>query len=254
MKVAAIQAEPAWLDLQGGVEKTIKLIKEASGQGAELIGFPVRRPWISFGDCQRCRSRAFGSSAAQQEVFIPGFPHTLFTNPPSTDFILSYQRNSMSLDSPEYKKIRQAVREAGVWVVLGFSEREGSSLYMSQVCFDVCKDSRLKVLTPPRRPRRASSVPLATLLFTVARSSQPTLSVTFGEMLRVRSAVACFASLDALNRSLTWRDFVAADSMRTSIKTEKGIVVGGLQCWYVLLLSQAGSRFADCNCSTDSTA
>jgi predicted amidohydrolase len=48
VKVAAIQAEPVWNDLQGGVKKTISLIKEASSNGANVVGFP--------------------------ETFIPGYP------------------------------------------------------------------------------------------------------------------------------------------------------------------------------------
>lgn len=48
VKVAAIQAEPVWNDLQGGVAKTISLIKEASANGANVVGFP--------------------------ETFIPGYP------------------------------------------------------------------------------------------------------------------------------------------------------------------------------------
>lgn len=48
LKIAAIQAEPAWLDLEGGVNKAITLIEEAAGKGANVVGFP--------------------------EVFIPGYP------------------------------------------------------------------------------------------------------------------------------------------------------------------------------------
>lgn len=48
VKIAAIQAEPVWNDLRGGVDKTISLIKEAGSQGANVVGFP--------------------------EVFIPGYP------------------------------------------------------------------------------------------------------------------------------------------------------------------------------------
>jgi predicted amidohydrolase len=48
LKVAAIQAEPVWNDLQGGVNKSIGLIQEAAKEGANVIGFP--------------------------EVFIPGYP------------------------------------------------------------------------------------------------------------------------------------------------------------------------------------
>lgn len=47
-KVAAIQAEPCWNDLKGSIAKTIGLIQEAAGKGANVIGFP--------------------------EIFIPGYP------------------------------------------------------------------------------------------------------------------------------------------------------------------------------------
>lgn len=40
VKVAAIQAEPCWNDLEAGVAKTISLINEAASNGANVIGFP----------------------------------------------------------------------------------------------------------------------------------------------------------------------------------------------------------------------
>lgn len=48
VRVAATQAEPAWFDLQGAVDKTCKLIEEAASKDAQLVGFP--------------------------EVWIPGYP------------------------------------------------------------------------------------------------------------------------------------------------------------------------------------
>jgi hypothetical protein len=42
-KVAAVQAEPVWLDLQGSVAKTISIINEAAANGAK-----VRFPLMSF--------------------------------------------------------------------------------------------------------------------------------------------------------------------------------------------------------------
>jgi predicted amidohydrolase len=48
LKIAAVQAEPVWNDLQGGVDKVISYIKEAGANGANVVGFP--------------------------EVFIPGYP------------------------------------------------------------------------------------------------------------------------------------------------------------------------------------
>ncbi|PBK77423.1 carbon-nitrogen hydrolase [Armillaria solidipes] len=108
-KVAAVQAEPVWLDLQGGVEKTIRIINEAAAEGAKIIGFP--------------------------EVFIPGYPWTPWANNfvDAQVVLKKYQANSMHLHSPEMDRIREAVKEADVNIVLGFSERDGSSLYIAQV-------------------------------------------------------------------------------------------------------------------------
>ncbi|TFY75083.1 hypothetical protein EWM64_g8929 [Hericium alpestre] len=108
-KVAAVQAEPVWLDLQGSVDKTIQLVRDAAAQGAKIVGFP--------------------------ELFIPGYPWTIMANNwlEAADVLVKYQANSLAIYSPEMDRIRAAVREAGVWIVLGFSERSGGFLYISQV-------------------------------------------------------------------------------------------------------------------------
>lgn len=38
----------------------------------------------------------------------------------------------MSIDSPEMTEIRTAVRDEGITILLGYSEREGASIYMAQ--------------------------------------------------------------------------------------------------------------------------
>lgn len=40
IKVAAVQAEPVWGDLQGSVNKVIDLIQEAAKNGTKVLGFP----------------------------------------------------------------------------------------------------------------------------------------------------------------------------------------------------------------------
>ncbi|KEQ57913.1 aliphatic nitrilase [Aureobasidium melanogenum CBS 110374] len=108
LKVAAIQAEPAWNDLEGGVNKSIALIEQAAAQGAQVIGFP--------------------------EVFIPGYPWSIWAHGPidNASFMDEYFRNSLERDSPEMKRICAAVKEAGVFVVLGYSERYRGTLYIAQ--------------------------------------------------------------------------------------------------------------------------
>jgi nitrilase len=48
------------------------------------------------------------------------------------DWVHEYMANSMAKDSPEMKRIQAAIKAAGMMVVLGYSERDGASLYMGQ--------------------------------------------------------------------------------------------------------------------------
>ncbi|GAA6019153.1 hypothetical protein JCM10207_006561 [Rhodosporidiobolus poonsookiae] len=158
MKVAAVQAEPCWLDVNAGIDKAIRIIKEAAANGAELVGFP--------------------------ECFIPGFPHCVYTGGPDPEWVLKYQKNSIALDSPEFERLRRGVKEAGVWVIMGFSERLGGSIYMAQ-----------SFIAPN------GDVPLT------RRKFKPTHAERYlwGEM--------------------------RGDSLQCTVKTEKGVVIGGLECW-----------------------
>lgn len=110
VKVAAVQAEPGWNDLQKSVAKVISLVGEADKKGVNVLGFP--------------------------EVFIPGYPWSIWHHSPltNTQFINEYVNASMVKDSPEMDKIRKAVKAAGVFVVLGYSERDRGSIYIAQVC------------------------------------------------------------------------------------------------------------------------
>ncbi|KAI5242543.1 hypothetical protein E4T43_04760 [Aureobasidium subglaciale] len=112
VRVAAIQAEPEWNDLQAGVDKAIKLIKEAGANGAHIVGFP--------------------------EVFIPGYPWSVFFKSPleNAKFMDEYFRNSLVRESEEMNRIRAAVKETGIFVVLGYSERYKGSLYIAQSFID----------------------------------------------------------------------------------------------------------------------
>lgn len=120
VKIALAQSEPVWYDLQGSVAKTIRLIKEAALNGAELIAFP--------------------------EVFIPGYPMHLWENAANIDLNLKYIGNSLAVDSEEFQKIRDQCSQSGINVVLGFSEKESGdqhSIYMSQAIID--KTGKLKL-------------------------------------------------------------------------------------------------------------
>ncbi|KLP19975.1 Uncharacterized protein LW94_13381 [Fusarium fujikuroi] len=94
-KVAAIQAEPCWNDLKGSIAKTIGLIQEAASKGANVIGFP--------------------------EIFIPGYPWTIWANSPVSNaaFMSEYFANSLEKESEEMEQIKTAsfIDETGTIVL-----------------------------------------------------------------------------------------------------------------------------------------
>jgi nitrilase len=58
----------------------------------------------------------------------------------NADLIHTYMANSLAKDSPEMGRIRAAVKKAGIFVVLGYSERDGASLYIAQSFIDTNGD------------------------------------------------------------------------------------------------------------------
>ncbi|MFW3170424.1 carbon-nitrogen hydrolase family protein [Geodermatophilus sp. CPCC 206100] len=112
VRAAAVQAEPRWLDLDAGVQQVVDLIGEAAANGARLVAFP--------------------------ETFVPGYPWWIWLDAPAwgMQFVARYSTNSMTRDGAEMARIAAAAAEHRVHVVLGFSERAGGSLYMSQAFLD----------------------------------------------------------------------------------------------------------------------
>lgn len=112
VRVAAVQAEPRWLDLAAGVEQVIEYIAKAAEGGAQLVAF--------------------------SETFLPGYPWWIWLDSPlwGMRFVARYSANSMTRDGAEMKRIAAAAAEHQIHVVLGFSERDGGSLYMSQAFID----------------------------------------------------------------------------------------------------------------------
>ncbi|KAL6852097.1 carbon-nitrogen hydrolase [Trichoderma novae-zelandiae] len=101
IRVGAVQAEPVWHDLDGCVDKTIQLIEQAAADGVQVLGFPEVQMWCG--------------APIIQATWVP-----------------QYHANSMTRDSVQMKRILAAVKQAEIFVVLGYSEREGSSIYIAQ--------------------------------------------------------------------------------------------------------------------------
>lgn len=107
-KAAVVQAAPVFLNRAATVDKCIALIEQAAAQGARLIAFP--------------------------ETFIPGYPWWIWLGSPAWGmrFVQRYHENALEIGSVDDLRLREAARQNRIWVLAGFSERDGGSLYMAQ--------------------------------------------------------------------------------------------------------------------------
>jgi len=112
LRVAAVQAAPVFLDLDGTIDKTIDLMAQAAGQGVQLIAFP--------------------------ETWVPGYPWWIWLDSPAwgMQFVQRYHDNALVVGSPEFDRIREAARKHRIWVSLGYSEKAAGSLYIAQALID----------------------------------------------------------------------------------------------------------------------
>lgn len=104
-RIAVVQAASVMFDKQKSVDKAVGLIYEAAEHGAELIVFP--------------------------ELFIPGYPVGMnfgFSmgkrTPAGREDYKLYYDNSMLLDGPETERLRSVCMEKGVYLSIGYSERD----------------------------------------------------------------------------------------------------------------------------------
>ena len=112
LRVAAVQASPVFLDIDGTIARTIDLMGQAAAQGVKLIAFP--------------------------ETWIPGYPWWIWLDSPAwgMQFVQRYNDNSLVLGSPEFDRLRDAARRHKIWLSTGFSEKAGGSLYIAQALID----------------------------------------------------------------------------------------------------------------------
>lgn len=107
-KAAAVQAAPAFLDLDAGVDKAIKLIEEAAAQDVKIIAFP--------------------------ETWLPGYPWYIWLDATALymPLVPKYAANSIVAGSPQDKRLAQAARDNNMHVVMGLSWNVNGTLYMGQ--------------------------------------------------------------------------------------------------------------------------
>jgi nitrilase len=112
VKAAAVQISPVLYSRQGTVEKVISKILELGKKGVQFITFP--------------------------EAIIPYYPFFSFIQAP---FMMGreHQRlleQSVTVPSAETQAIGEAARAANMVVSVGINERDGSTIYNSQLLFD----------------------------------------------------------------------------------------------------------------------
>jgi aliphatic nitrilase len=112
IKAAAVQISPVLYSRQGTVEKVVRKIRELASKGVQFATFP--------------------------ETLVPYYPYFSFVQPP---FAMGkeHQRlleEAVSIPSDEVRAIAEAAREAHMVVSLGVNERDGGTLYNTQLLFD----------------------------------------------------------------------------------------------------------------------
>ena len=117
---AVVQAAPAYLNLQEGLLKTVRLIDEAGAKGARMIVFP--------------------------ELWLPGYPWWIWLGSPAwaaqRGFSAQYRDNAFTFTSANMEPIQAAARRNQIVVVLGVAERDQGTLFISQWFIDADGQSR----------------------------------------------------------------------------------------------------------------
>jgi aliphatic nitrilase len=112
IRVAAIQLSPVLMDRDGTTEKVMKTIEKCGREGIRLAVFP--------------------------ETIIPNYPYFAWVNPPATITDLHGKLYDQAVDvpGPVTEAIGRAAKNAQTVVVVGINERDGGSLYNTQLIFN----------------------------------------------------------------------------------------------------------------------
>ena len=110
IRAAAVQASPVFLDPDAGVEKACAIIREAARGGADLVALP--------------------------EAFLPGYPYWIWLGDPGARLQTWFRRffkNAVTIPGPAVSRLSTAARENNIYVNVSVTEREGGSLYLTQL-------------------------------------------------------------------------------------------------------------------------
>lgn len=112
VRAAAVQLSPVLFSCEGTTEKVLAAIAAAAKAGVELLVFP--------------------------ETFVPYYPYFSFVLPPvamGKEHMRLYEE-AVAVPGPVTEAIGRAARAQQMVVVVGVNERDGGSLYNTQLVFD----------------------------------------------------------------------------------------------------------------------
>ncbi|MFL5577230.1 MAG: nitrilase-related carbon-nitrogen hydrolase [Gemmatimonadaceae bacterium] len=114
VKAAAVQLSPVLYSREGTVEKVVRKIHELGRQGVQFATFP--------------------------ETVVPYYPYFSWVQTPVQNLFGPEQRKlldqAVTVPSPATDAIGDAAEQAGVVVSIGVNERDGGTLYNTQLLFD----------------------------------------------------------------------------------------------------------------------
>src|ERR1700677_660130 len=114
VKAAAVQLSPVLYSREGTVERIVRTIHELGQQGVQFATFP--------------------------ETVVPYYPYFSFVQSPLQNIVGPEQQKLLNqaatVPSPAPDAIGEAARDAGIVISIGVNERDGGTLYNTQLLFD----------------------------------------------------------------------------------------------------------------------
>ena len=128
-KVAAVQMAPVQNDTDATIDKVVGYIGEAADASAKVIGFP--------------------------EAIIPGYPWWIWMDGPiqGMDLFCELYSQAVEIPSVQVARLSQAARDAEAYVCVSVTEKDGGSLYLTQLWFGPSGD-----LLGKHRKMKATSI------------------------------------------------------------------------------------------------
>lgn len=114
VKAAAVQTSPVLYSRDGTVDKVVRKIHELGQKGVHFATFP--------------------------ETVVPYYPYFSFVQAPLQNIVGPEHRKlldqAVTVPSPTTEAISEAARQVGMVVSIGVNERDGGTLYNTQLLFD----------------------------------------------------------------------------------------------------------------------